>query len=68
MKPMAQASVYKCKVALEHIADAMRAESGVQNFDAAIELGSIGRQLYNLTHNGEVVETVPPPSVPPGRG
>jgi len=67
MKAMAEASVYKCQVALEHIADAMRGESGLHNFDAVIQLGSIGRQLYNLTHNGEVVETEPNPP-PTARG
>lgn len=54
MKAMQQASVYKCQVALEHIADAMRAESGQQNFDAVTALADIGGRLYNLTHNQAV--------------
>ena len=67
MKPMTEAAVQKCLLALVPLSHAAQIESEACNFEAVIQLASIGRQLYNLTHNGEVVETEPNPP-PTARG
>lgn len=67
MKAMSEVSVRKCQEALCSLADAMRVESGLENFDAVKQLAEVGACLYNLTHNGDVGGTVPdrPPAPRP---
>ena len=54
MKAMNEVSVGKCQEALGSLADAMRVESGLENFDAVRQLAGIGASLHNLAHNGDV--------------
>lgn len=59
MKPMAESSVRKCQEALTYLADAMRVESDLKNFDAVRQMAEIGANLHNLAHNGDVSGTLP---------
>ena len=60
MKPMHELSVRACEMSLLSIAEAMQTEAKRQNFAVVLQLANLGGQLYNLAHNGEMIDPVPP--------